>query len=196
MKKTVLAGLMIVVVVAALGSANVVFAQGPNPGPEVPGTGVGVGGRGTGLRQSADPVGRMGNPDVEGLGLLEEGQIAYAVQELDLSAEEIEARLNAGETLAEIAVSEGVEDYYTFVEAARNYAREQLLAEGLDIPGWYGGKGADGQGTGANGQGTGQGTNGQAESPRYNMEDCDEPLNLNSDGSPVQAGGGRGRWNQ
>lgn len=133
MKKTVFAGLLITVVVAAFGTSSVVFAQAPDADPVVPGTS--VGGRGTGLRQYADPVGRMGDPDVEGQGLLEEGQIVYAAQELGLSVEEIEARLDAGETLVEIAMSVGVEDYIAFVEAARNYAREQLLANGLDIPG-------------------------------------------------------------
>jgi len=187
MKKTILAGLMVVVVVAALGTADVVFAQGPNPDPAVPGTGVGVGGRGTGQRLYAEPVGRMGDPDVDGLGLLEDGQIAYAAQELGLSAEEIEARLDAGETLAEIAVSAGVEDYFAFVQAAREYARELVLADGVEIPGWMGGKGTNGQGMGANGQ---------LEAPRYNMEACDEPLNLNNDGSMVQPRAGQGRWNR
>ncbi len=180
MKKTILAGLLVMVAVAALGTADVVFAQGPNTDPVVPGTGVGVGGRGVGLRQYADPIGRMGDPDVEGLGLLEDGQIAYAAQELGLSEEEIEARLDAGETLAGIAVSMGVEDYVSFVEAARDYARDQVLASGVEIPGWTGG----------------MGFNGQNEAPRYNLEDCDEPLYLNNDGTLGQAGMGRGRWNQ
>ena len=175
MKKTVFAGLLIAVVVAAFGTSSAVFAQAPDTDPVVPGTN--MSGRSTGLRQYADPVGRMGDPNVEGLGLLEEGQIAYAAQELGLSAEEIEARLSAGETLAGIAMSVGVEDYIAFVEAARNFAREQLLADGLDIPGWYGGKGANGQGAGVGGQ---------------NLKISDG-LGLNSDVDSDQAGNGRGR---
>lgn len=180
MKKSILAGLMIVVVVAALGTANVVFAQGPNPDPEVPGSLMGTGGRGAGQRLNADPLGRMGNMDAEGLGLMEDELIAYAAQELGLSTEEIQSRLDAGETLAEIAVSAGVEDYLSFMQAARDFAREQVLASGVEVPGWMGGKGP----------------NGLNQAPRYNMENCDQPLNLNNDGSVAQPGTARGRWNQ
>jgi hypothetical protein len=69
-------------------------------------------------------------------GYVHEHLIAYAAETLDLSVAEIEERLEAGETMAQIALAEGVEDFYAFMQDARAYVREQLVEEGIVIPGW------------------------------------------------------------
>jgi hypothetical protein len=62
--------------------------------------------------------------------------ITYAADTLNLVAADIESRLDAGETLAEIAFSAGVEDYYAFMQDARIFVSEELAAQGIVIPGW------------------------------------------------------------
>ncbi len=128
MKKVLFAGLVAVLLVGTIGTAAV-FAQGPDNGPGIP------------WRTDCDGdcttgMGRMGDPDEDGLGLMEDYLVAFAADKLGLLAEDIEARLDAGETLAEIAASEGVEDYYNFMLEARDYAREQMAEDGIEMPGW------------------------------------------------------------
>ena len=173
MKKTLFAGLIAVMLVAVLGTATV-FAQGPVTDPATPAAGTGFFGRGPRVQENADPVGRMGDPDAEGMHFLEEYLVSYAADKLGLSAETIESRLDAGETLADIAQAQGVEDYTAFMQDALTYAREQATADGIVVPGWSNGRG------------------GQESAPRYNEEDCETPGLYLNDGS--QVGGRGGRW--
>jgi len=125
----------------------VVFAQGPDDDPGTPPWGRAcdedcpsqMGNwrdeRG-GARAFANPLGRMGDPEREGRGLMKAYLVAFAAEKLGLPAGEIEARLEAGETLAQIAVSQGLEDFRAFLAEARAYAREQIEASGVELPGW------------------------------------------------------------
>ena len=145
MKKLINA-LLLASLVVGLAGPTVVFAQGPDDDPDTPlrelcgedcpslpkhwreGHG--------GARLFANPPGRMGGPDAAGRGLMEEYLAAFAAEKLGLTVEEIEERLETGETLAEIAISEGVEDYRALIAEAMRYAREQIAASGVDLPGW------------------------------------------------------------
>jgi len=62
--------------------------------------------------------------------------ISYASEVLGLSVETIEARIEAGESLAQIAFAEGEEDFYSFMQEAKSYVSEQLAEQGISIPGW------------------------------------------------------------
>lgn len=146
MKKFIFAFFTAVLLVGMAGSA-VVFAQGPEDDPGTPPWGRACdedcpsrkgswrGERG-GTRAFANPLGCMGDPEREGRGLMEASLVAFAAEKLGLPAGEIEARLKAGETLAQIAVSQGLEDFRAFLAEARAYAREQVAADGVELPGW------------------------------------------------------------
>jgi len=146
MKKFIFAFLAAVLLVGMVGSA-VVIAQGPDDDPGTPPwrracdedcpsrLGRWRGERGD-ARGYANPLGRMGDPDREGRGLMQAYLVAFAAEKLGLPAGEIEARLQAGETLAQIAVSQGLEDFRAFLAEARAYAREQMAADGVEPPGW------------------------------------------------------------
>ena len=103
---------MLLGVVAIFSFTGVVAAQGTNPPDDAP-----------------------------GYGYPHDYMIAYAADALGLSVEEIEARIDGGETLAQIALAEGVEDFYSFMQDARAYVLEQLEADGITIPGWSAGHG-------------------------------------------------------
>ncbi len=98
---------MVTALVAVLSFASVVSAQAETPPAEAPAN-----------------------------GYAHDYLIEYAAEALGLSAADIEARLDAGETLAQIALAEGVEDFYAFMKDAKAYVLEQLSANGITIPGW------------------------------------------------------------
>jgi hypothetical protein len=116
MKKTVLFGLT-VALVAAFAFSGVVFAQGP-VGPQ------------------GDPTTCPNCLSADGSHYVHDYLISYASQTLGLTVDEIEAQLDEGKTLAQIAFDAGVEDYRSFILDARAYVNEQLVAEGIVIPGW------------------------------------------------------------
>jgi hypothetical protein len=98
---------LLLVAVAIFTFTSVVAAKGPNP-PE----------------------------DAPGYGYVHDYLISYAADALGISMEDLEIRLDAGETLAQIAFSEGIEDYRSFMLDARSYVNEQLLEAGINIQGW------------------------------------------------------------
>ena len=98
---------MMLVVVAVFSFTGVVAAKGPTP-----------------------PENTLQNEYVHDI------LMGYAADTLDLSIAEIESRLDAGETLAQIAYSAGVEDYFSFMQDARSYVSEELAVQGITIPGW------------------------------------------------------------
>ena len=103
---------LVLAMLAVFGVVGVVSAQGQNP-PE-------------------------GAP---AYGYVHDYLIGYAAEVLDLDVEIIEARLDGGETLAEIVFAAGIEDFTTFMQDARSYVSEQLAADGIEIPGWTNGQG-------------------------------------------------------
>ena len=111
MKKTIFTGLL-VAMLAVFGFTSLVSAQGPNPPEQAPGN-----------------------------GYVHEYLIAYAAEAFGMDVATLEARLAAGETLAQVAFAEGYEDFTSFMQDARSYVLAQLAEQGITIPGWSGGRG-------------------------------------------------------
>jgi hypothetical protein len=165
MKKIVVVLMVVAVAVVALGAAGMVYAQAPTPQAPVDGTGYGYGMMGGGMRG-----GRMGQGGYAGSGegILHDAMIAAFANELGLSVETLEARLVAGETVADVAFAQGltVEEFQTLMTDARAQAVAQALADGTltqEQADWMaqrgGGQGMHGAGQGMRGAGQGQFSN-------------------------------------
>ena len=125
MKKFTVTIMVIAVVVLALGAAGVAYAQSSSQGS---GTGSGsrwMGGRGSGGGMGA---GSMGTGD----GILHDYMIAAFAENLNIPVADLEARLDQGETMAQIAVSTGltVDEFRTLMVDARIQAIDQAVADG------------------------------------------------------------------
>lgn len=164
----ILLGLVVVVIVAiALGTAGVVAAQSPTP---VPGTGTGYGmGAGRGNR------GGMNNGGLGGVvagtqdGLLHDEMIAAFAEKLEISVDDLNERLAAGETVADIAIAEGltVEEFFAIRVEVRTQVLDQAVKDGLltqEQVDWMKTRGA-GNGAGRGMRGNGQGRFGNGECP-------------------------------
>ena len=90
MKKSLIAVLMVAVLVASFGVVGSVFAQSENPGY----------GYGSALQQQLRTE--------DGLGVYHDEIIAAFSEALGISVDDLEARIAAGETMADIALSEGL----------------------------------------------------------------------------------------
>lgn len=90
-----------------------------------------------------------------GLGLLEDYMVVYVADQLNISVEEIQAQLDEGLTLSQVVLDNGVTDVWSMTDAAREYAVEQLAAEGIEFPGWQ--NAAAGYAMQGDGMGTGMG---------------------------------------
>jgi hypothetical protein len=130
MKKLLIIGILMGVVVLALGLAGLAFAQSPTPEPDqYPGFGPGMmggyggmmGGRGFGWRA-----------DGEYGPMHEYMELAFA-KAFDLSEEEIEERLEAGDTMWQIAEDLGYsqEEFAELMVTARTEALNQAVEDGL-----------------------------------------------------------------
>lgn len=125
MKKFAFAFAIVATLVAVLMSANNVFAQGPTPGtPQTPGAGYGrgmMGGRGA-----------AGANVAAGEGILHDGMIAVYAEKLGISVDDLNARLTGGETMAQIAVEQGLtaEEFTALMSAARTQAIDQAVQNG------------------------------------------------------------------
>ncbi len=121
MKKLIVGLLVIGVVAAALGTFTVVSAQSATPQPLY---GQNGGGR-YGYRSNADL--NVGNEALHDLMMS-----AYS-SELDITVEDLNARLDAGETLSQIALSTGlsVEEFWALKTSVRSTVVEQALEQGL-----------------------------------------------------------------
>jgi hypothetical protein len=118
--------LLVIMAVAtlALGSVSVAYAQSPT---QTPGTGTGfMGGRG-----SRNGLGGT-NANV-GDGILHEVMIAAYASELNIPVADLEARLDSGETMAQIALTAGMtlEQFRTLMVEVRTQAIEQALNNGV-----------------------------------------------------------------
>ncbi len=71
-----------------------------------------------------------------GLGLMEDYMIEYVVDQFDITAAEVQAKLDEGIELSQILIELGVVDVWSVTNAAHAYAVEQLDADGIAFPGW------------------------------------------------------------
>ena len=120
-------GILLVIAAIAtlvLGSVGVAYAQTPT---QTPGTGTGyMGGRG-----SRNGIG--GANANAGDGILHDYMIAAYAENLNIPVADLEARLDNGETMAQIALSEGLtfEQFRTLMVEVRTQAIEQALNDGV-----------------------------------------------------------------
>jgi hypothetical protein len=121
--------------------------------------------------------GRIGQSEFAGTGdgVLHDAMIAAFANELGLSVEDLEARLDAGETVADVAFAQGLtfEEFRTLMIDARAQAIAQAVADGTltqEQADWMsqrgggrmfgaGGQGMHGAGYGMHGSGQGQFSN-------------------------------------
>ena len=173
MKKIVAVLLVVAVAVVAFGAVGMVYAQAPTPQAPVDGTGYGYGGMGGGMRG-----GRMSQSEFAGTGdgILHDAMIAAFANELGMSVDALEAKLAAGETVADIAFAQGltVEEFQTLMTDARAQAVAQAVADGTltqEQADWMaqrgGGKGMNGAGGGQGMRGAGQGQFSNPDCPYY-----------------------------
>lgn len=106
--------------VLAFGSITLASAQAPD-GDWVCGEGRG----GPGMMWN--------RPDGVGTGFMHDAMIAAVAERLDVTVEELEARLSAGETLWQVLQSEGLtaEEALALKQEARQTALDQAVADGL-----------------------------------------------------------------
>jgi hypothetical protein len=164
--------LLVIVAVAALvlGSVGVAYAQSPT---QSPGTGTGyMGGRGS-------RNGLSGVNSNAGDGILHDYTIAAYAEKLSIPVADLEARLDNGETMAQIAISTGLtlDQFRTLMVEVRTQAIEQALNDGVltqaqaDWMSQHGaGQMAGGQmGNGSGMRGSGQGQFANPNCPPYNQ---------------------------
>ena len=170
MKKFVVTLMVVAVVVFALSAVGVAYAQSPT---QTPGTGTGrMGGRGS-------QNGLGGANTTAGDGILHDYMIAAYAEKLNIPVADLEARLDSGETMAQIALSTGLtfEQFRTLMVEVRTQAIEQALNDGVltqaqaDWMSQHGaGQMAGGQmGNGSGMRGGGQGQFANPNCPYYNQ---------------------------
>ena len=167
MKKFAVTFMVVAVVVFALGSAGVAYAQTPAPGA---GTGLGSGWMGG--RGSQGGVG-AGNIAL-GEGILHDYLIAAYAEKLNIPVADLEARLDQGETLSEIAVSTGLtlDQFRTLMVEVRSQAIDQAVADGTltqEQADWMKQHGAGQMGNGRGMRGGGQGQFANPDCPYYSQ---------------------------
>ncbi len=132
MNKLVKSLVILAVVAIAFGSASAVFAQsGENTGlsSRTGRGGRGGGGGGTMLGEANSVRLQDGFQD----GLLHDAMIAAFAEALDLTVDELNKRLEAGETMADIALSTGLtlEDFRDLMVEVRTQVYDQAVADGI-----------------------------------------------------------------
>ena len=167
MKKFTVTIMVVVVVALALGAAGVAYAQSASQGTGT-GTGSGwMGGRGS---RGGMGAGNMGTGD----GILHDYMIAAFAEELNIPVADLEARLEQGETMAQIAVSTGltIDEFRTLMVDARSQAIDQAVADGTLIQeqaDWMSQRGAGQMGKGRVMHGAGQGQFANPDCPYYDQ---------------------------
>jgi len=130
MKKLTKSFVVLAIMVVALASTSAVFAQGSGPGTTGVQTGSGYAGNG-GRRGDGGSV----YGDVYGLKdeLLHDYFITAFSVEFDIEEEDLETRLDKGETMAEIALSTGLtlDEFKALVEEIRTAVLDQAVADGV-----------------------------------------------------------------
>jgi hypothetical protein len=171
MNKFVLGIVVVAVIAVALGTAGFVYAQAPAPATPVPGTGYGPGmnqGRAAWAGQNNRGRGMAAgnNADVE--GPLHDYMMTAFSDKLGIPAADLEARVDKGESMAQIASSKGLtsDQFFTLMKDAHTQAIGQAVKDGKltqDQADWMSQRGpgmmGGGQGRGARGNGQGQFSN-------------------------------------
>lgn len=125
MNKWILGLVVVAVIGVSLGTFGMVNAQAPQPqSTPVPGNGYGhMDNRGSGLMMAGSEINR---------GLLHDAILDAFAEKLSLTVDELNTRLANGETMAEIATSEGlsIEEFQTTMEDIRNQAIEEAVQDG------------------------------------------------------------------
>jgi len=163
MKKIIIGLALAGVMVAALGTAGLVYAQSTTP-PSPIGVGNGMGG-GRGMR-GAGGQGIDGQTEV-----LHDAMVAAYAAKFEMSAEELDGRVDKGETMAQVALSKGltIEQFQAMAKEVRTQVADQGVKDGKITqeqadwmkqhgPGMNGGQGG-GMGRGARGNGQGRNAN-------------------------------------
>ncbi len=174
MNKFLFSIVLTAVVAAAFGTAGVAYAQTPTP--QAPATGLGNGasmnrrGMHNGMGYGA---GRGNNASGVGTGILHDSIVSYFAETLGLTVDEINTRLANGETMAQIAYSEGrtVAQFQLLMLEARSQAVDQAVKDGTLTQAqadWMKihGTGAI-QGGRSSGRGNGMGLHGNPDCPYY-----------------------------
>jgi len=161
MNKTLLGIAVVAVLAVAFGTAGYVYAQSPTPGTPNSGNGYGMGG-GRGPRGGGMMGGRAAGAEE---GILHDAMIAAFAEKLGMTAADLESRLDAGETMAQVAFSKGIssDDFFAMMTEVRTQAVDQAVKDGTltqEQADWMKQRGA-GMG---NGRGMGQG--------QFNNPDC------------------------
>jgi len=124
--------LALVAVLAILAVATVVSAQAPTPTPQTPyGQGRGMMGGGGMMANGTQGRGMMA-AGAAGDGWMHDDMVAAFAAKLGLKAEDVEARLNKGETMWQIAQAQGLtsEQYSAAMLEARNSAIDAAVKAG------------------------------------------------------------------
>lgn len=128
MKKFAIASVVIAALAVFLMSAAPVYAQAPAPftPPTTPG------GYGRGGQMGAPIASGMNGIAATGDGLLHDTVINVYAGKLGLSVEELNARLEAGENLVQLAYAQGltVEEINAMMTEARNQGFDQAVIDG------------------------------------------------------------------
>ena len=130
MNKLVTAFVLVATLVAVLMSASFVFAQSNNPvNPQTAGSSYGNGGM-----RGGRGAGMMGTGAAAAVddGILHDAMIAVYAEELGISVADLNARLEAGETMGQIAYAQGltVDEFTALMADARSQAIDQAVAAG------------------------------------------------------------------
>ena len=121
MKKIMLSLLVVGIVAVALGTASIVNAQSPTQQPFY-----GQGGNGRQGNRVSDDLRVVNEP-------LHDLMLAAWSTELGLTVDVLDTRIDAGETMAEIAISTGlsIEDFWTLKTEIHTSVAKEALAQGL-----------------------------------------------------------------
>jgi hypothetical protein len=129
MKKVALAIVIVATLAVALMSTGYVFAQSNTPvGPKTPGTGTGYG-RGM---MGGGMMGGRGAGMTAWDGILHDGMVAVYAEKLGISVADLNARIEKGETMAQIAAEKGLtsEQFTAMMKDARSQAIDQAIKAG------------------------------------------------------------------
>lgn len=132
MKKSMIVSLLVIASVLVLGTTGFAYAQSQNPSTGTTDTMSGAQG-GLGIMGSTFGAGSTGTASGTIDGLLHDYIVQAFADATGLTVEEIEARLVAGETLNDIAVSLGMtlDEFRTLIIDVRTVALNAAVADGV-----------------------------------------------------------------
>lgn len=132
MKKILVIGTIVGVLVLTLGIAGLVYAQTPTPEtPPYPGWGRGM--MGGGYRSGGFGSGMMGGFQSGAPGLTHDAMLEAFASALDMTTEELQSRMASGETLWSIAREQGLSDEQIgeLIYSARSEALAAMVTAGV-----------------------------------------------------------------